>query len=405
MGLFNFLKKKELEVISFDEIENWLDTYLDRKDLNTRLGRFKEELLKQKEFLSGSLNELNETSLMNPDIPERAKHIMQGNKDEYIRKMKAFIEIIDVPGHYRDIGFFSSKLSEDIDGLGEKTQKNFFVLREFFEREVSKIAKIVKKMEDNVIDFRQELEKENLDEINGIRSMLKQLEDDIITKKDIRLNKVTAENTMKNIMEKEKKIIAKIEELKNSSGHQKLKDLKEKKEKLNNVLEDMKKELKSDFSTLERALKKYAHNSPDEKIVSSYLEDPVESLNSDPEIKISQIIFELSEKLADLDIKGKKENIQKVIEKLTKDHLESKKSDIKKIREDINTANVTMKGNTTILNISEQETFLKDIERKKEEQEEEMQEVENQLERINVSLSRQKIKAKVKELGDVDFRN
>jgi len=405
MGLFSFLKKKEEKaVIAFADLTHWLDDFLDKKQLKQRLEEFKEAVKKEISELNKHLEELANSELMNPNIPDRAKHMMVGNREQYILKMKSFLENINIPDDYNAMGYFASKFSEEIDKLSEKTQRNYLVLNEFFGKEITKIATKVKKIEDKSIKFRKELEKENLDIVNDVKVKLKELYDELGKKKELLLNKQNYEQLIKELEEKEKKIIERLDKLKESQDFKGFKDLHEKKQGIENKIECIKKELKSDFSSLERALKKYTHNTPDEKIVLGYLKEASEELLRDSEIKIADMISELREKLPELDLKEKKEiSTLETINKLSKEYLKKAKEEIENLKEEITNLNKQLKGTVISLNISEQQTFLREAKKKIEEKKQSLESIEKELGRINPNLLREKIKEKVKELADVVF--
>ncbi|MFC1648739.1 hypothetical protein ACFL1B_04745 [Nanoarchaeota archaeon] len=65
----------------------------------------------------------------------------------------------------------------------------------------------------------------------------------------------------------------------------------------------------------------------------------------------------------------------------------------------------SLTSNVTSLNIQEQDAFLKDTKSKVETQVSVIEDIENKLDRINISLAKQKIKEKVKEIANVEFKD
>ncbi|MBU1849956.1 MAG: hypothetical protein KKH40_04485, partial [Nanoarchaeota archaeon] len=190
MGLFNFFKKKsEPQEITFKELETWIDSFLEKKDVSKRIEGFKQFSENKIKEARDAINELESATLLNEKIPERVKHILSGNRKNYIQKINFFLDDLEFPKKRTEIRTFSIELSKKIDKLSEETQKSFFVLKEFLETEAATVAKKIKEIESESIKLRRLVEQENLELI-----------DDILKLK----NDYTQAKNVKEILEKEK---------------------------------------------------------------------------------------------------------------------------------------------------------------------------------------------------------
>jgi len=100
----NFFKKlfsrepKDLTLKQI-ELEDWLQENSEDFliESNKKIKRNFAEIDKIKLELLRKLSKLGEAKLVNPDIPEREKHIMYGNRLNYIQKTESFLENIELP--------------------------------------------------------------------------------------------------------------------------------------------------------------------------------------------------------------------------------------------------------------------------------------------------------------------
>ena len=121
-----------------------------------------------KEEIIHELRTLHKKALMNPDIPQREIQIMEGNRENYIRKVSHFISNIEVPKNYLETYDYCIRYSVDMEALYKDVQKNIFVLNHFFENEVKTVSKELNKLESAIIDIRITFEKNNIDLLKSI---------------------------------------------------------------------------------------------------------------------------------------------------------------------------------------------------------------------------------------------
>ncbi|MFH1505623.1 MAG: hypothetical protein ABIE94_01385, partial [archaeon] len=160
MGFFDRFRKKELESVNFKQLDGWIDNFLAQKELDKRMENLSEQAIMKISEIRDALDKLEKAELMNKKIPERAIHIMEGNRKNYVRRIGYFLDNFELPKNVLDISDFSKKLSGQLDELGKDTHKNYQVLTQFLEHEAFAIAKKVKELEKLMLKTTKELEKE-----------------------------------------------------------------------------------------------------------------------------------------------------------------------------------------------------------------------------------------------------
>ena len=186
MGFFDFLKrKKQTETLKFSDVDSWLDEKIENKELENVMEDSREFFVDKTRDTHKLLDSLEEAGLQNDNIPVREKHIMEGHRRTYIMRVKRFLDGIEFPQEVSEIGHFSAKFSESLDGLTAESQKNFMVLNHFFSNEISRIIKVIQSMKGELSKLQSEIENKRIDQFKDVRVKLKQYKDDL--KKKTRL--------------------------------------------------------------------------------------------------------------------------------------------------------------------------------------------------------------------------
>lgn len=402
MGIFDFLKKKkkEEEKVKFSKIEEWIQDYLENQNLDKKINSFKEQIKEKIKETKELLEKLEKAGLQNENIPERAKHIMQGNRKNYIRKTTDFLEEINIPDDYLKIINFSSKLTENIDVLSKETQRSYFVLREFMEANIAPVIKKIKEIEDTAIDFKQEIEKEKIHRLEEIKEKLNEFKTSEATVAALKEEKEKKEAELHELKEKEKTIKKKLEQLKTVESHRVYELLKKDKEKNASDIQKKKKEIISHFSTLEKAFKKYKRITLKPELLDRYLKDSAKALMKDDDLEILELLEKMLQSINNLDLKHKKEEKTKQeIKALNKEFLKELKDKLQLLVSDEKKIKQKLMSNTSALNISEQESWLENNARNIREKEEELEDTDNKLDRTSPGLIKQQIKEVLKEFN------
>ena len=404
MGFFDFIIKKEPATIKFSEIEEWLDKQVENKKLDHKVEKARSIIKGKVKEAYNYLAELEKAALLNPNIPERAKQMMEGHRKVYIQRLKRFLDEIEVPGDYSQVGHYTARFSESITKLSEDTQKNYLVLKEFVEEELVRVIKSVKAIEDELSKLQREIEKEGLELIREAKIRLSHYRDDMNKKIRLEEEKIRHEQELESFKAKKDKYSGRIRELEQSHDYSAYKALLDEKKRHEESLKMIEKELSAIFAELNRPLRKYKHGVLNEKLIDKYLLDPTGALEGDDSLVIAEILDKMSQSLHELELKENQlEKTIELINKLNKEFLMNRRLEIDRLKE-LNKATAT-RINTSVaaLNMSESETLLRSIEHKITMLESIIEDLAKQLSEINLDYLKQKVKEKVKDIADINI--
>nr|MCK4929899.1 hypothetical protein [Nanoarchaeota archaeon] len=402
MGFFDFLKKKGPAAVKFSDVGDWLDKQVENKKLNQKISKTK-SIIKDK-ISQGykHLEELEKAGLKNENIPMRARQIMEGHRKAYVHRLERFLDEIEIPDDFSQIGHYTARFSEGIDKLSQESQKNYLVLKEFMEEELSKSIKTVKSIEDELSKLQAHIEKQGLELIKDVKVKLKQYNDDLKKKAMIEEEKATQEKELDSLKERKTRLGKRVGELKQSKDYNDYKIFIEKKKKYEENLRQLEHELKTVFAELSRPLKKHKYGSLHENLIDKYLLDPMGALEEDNSLLIMDVLNKMKQQLDNLELKEKQ--LEKAIEmmnKLNKDFFMNRKSEIGRLKGLNKDAAIKINRSVVALNVSENETWLKSIEEKLIQAERVLEELKKELGSINLDYLKQKVKEKIKEIGNV----
>ncbi|MBI2128831.1 hypothetical protein HYU07_01195 [Candidatus Woesearchaeota archaeon] len=324
--LFSFGKKAELEEVRLEEAENWLDQKISERfgNFNNSIMTLFSDIKSKKEELKTNMTELEKAQLMNPNIPLKAKEVMEGNRGAYIRKLGYFLEQLALPNEkeYENILDFSSNFSSSLNEFGKNTSKNFYVLNEFFATDVKKIAQNVKEFELIVNDLRKQVERGPIG-FGMIKGELKNIKEKIKLKKELNEKIKAIEIEIENIKNKIKNTEEELNAKQENNEFRAYKALEKEKDRISARIKEHKANFLNIFGTFEKALKKYERMAMDEAIAHGYLADPINTLIKDEEFRVLELLGKLSENIDGLDLKeDKKKRTLELIKKLDRDFFE-----------------------------------------------------------------------------------
>lgn len=307
--MLKFIKKllakeeKQEEKIYLDELSGWVDkkTKPIFENLKNEINDAVSVIDEEKERVFENLKKLENAKLQNPNIPERAKTVMQGNREAFLRKVSGFLNNIDL--QYNDFYNLIEKCRSfelEIDELAKSTSRSYQILSQFFAREVSIIAENIKKIESNSKEIRSLIEHAKVETIDKIRRDAEDVKAKIKLRK--RLEEEIKEEKTKLALEENKFSDAesKIKEAKGSKEYKQYENLLKEKEENEGKLREIETRIFHDFSVLEKAMKKYSKIAfENEKLIENYLEDPIKAFANDKSMEIIKILENLSRTIQD----------------------------------------------------------------------------------------------------------
>jgi len=325
--MFKFLKKifkKEEEIseekVSADELDKWFDNKSKRilDELSSKIKAIKNKINEEIEKTKQNLEILKNAQLRNPKIPFRAKQLMEGNRDAYIKRVDIFLRQIELDKNYEELLDFCNNFDNKLTDFGKSTVKAYHVLQEFLANESGAIAGNIKNIGNLIKDVKGKIKDTDIDSIKNIkeniiefRSMIKQRERN---KEELERNKKEREELIKS----GKDIINDIEVLKKDNEYEKLSKLRAEKDEIIRQINAHKSKLLHSFSVIETALKKFSRMAfENEKLVNRYLENPL-FLSEDKELKIINILKALERNVLNNTVQLKDRKKRKTLEEIKK---------------------------------------------------------------------------------------
>jgi hypothetical protein len=359
------------------------------------------EINHRKEDVLLTLRDLHKSKLMNLNIPEREIQIMEGNRENYIKKISHLVTNIDIPKNYLDTHDYCIKFSQDMEQLNREIQKNIFVLQHFFANEVKDTNKALHDLEEQIIDIRVLLERNGIIYLKDIQKDIKMFIDNVLKIKSFKEQIETERSEMRTHQEKLDRLNERIKTITSGTDYRALESFRQEKGAAENEIKDITTELSGKFSTLDTALKKYYYMYPDKKITKLYMENIRDAILADTNLDIVVILRDIKNAIEhnELDLKDrKKEHCMEAIDYLTLEYLKEIQSKILKLEDQKQRAQTKITHNSASLNMSEQQYWINATEDKLKYHNTNIEKLEKNISSVN--LTNAEIMSKIKtDLG------
>jgi len=361
-----FKKEQEAEVgeeILLSKIDKHMNFILrdNLGTLNKNISTKTEDIIQKKDEIIVTLRNLHKAHLMNTNIPEREVNIMDGNRENFIKRISHFVTNIEVPKNYLDTYDYCVKFSLNMEQLNKDVQKNIFVLQHFFGNEVKDTNKALHDLEEMIIEIRVLLEKNGIVYLKEIQKDIKLFVENVIKIKDFKRQIDTEKTEINSHQEKLDRLNERINTITNGTDYRALESFRQEKTEAENETKQLLSELNESFSSLDTALKKYYYLNPDKKIIKEYLDDLKTAIMNDTNLVIATILQEIKASIENNQIElkdKKKEQGIDAIEKLTTEYLKDEQSKIMKLEDQKQRSQTKITHNSASLNLSEQQYWI-----------------------------------------------
>ncbi|RME53900.1 hypothetical protein D6783_00510 [Candidatus Woesearchaeota archaeon] len=400
MGFFNvFGKRKERPTeVELAALPAWTQRRAEEKGGGEVLSRLRREVEVAMTTLQKQLDALEKGSLQNDAIPERAKHVMEGNRAQYILAVRSFLEGFRLPTNVFAVDRFMFALGEELGELEERTRKNFYVLKEFFGDEVVAIAKSLKRIEDSVIYANAELEKKKIYDLRAVREKVDQLEEIKQRRQEASEELAREERVLKDLQGKVKKFSARVREIERSEAYQKFCALLDRKDAVAKELASCEERVRKEWGVMERAVKKYLHSNAN-ALLQKFLEDPCKALRTSNAETLIGILESVSAQLSHLGLKKKEEErVRRAIAAFSKKTAAALREKLLTLSEELKQIEEREKKDMTRWSLSEQQDLLKSAKAQLREQERVCEAARERLENLRSSI----IIGEIKRLLEVE---
>ncbi len=327
-SIFGKEEDEALDVsVSLDDLPDWFADKIapETKKIREEIIKNFEQVNAEKEELRKKLKDFGAAELRNPNIPERAKQVMQGARENYINFITIFLNNLEFPQKisYETLSEFLANFEEQLSSLNKSTAKSFMVLQEFFAKESFYIAAGIINIDKTI----RELTNNNYKTIISARECIENIEK-IMEAKDaasqmLKDNETELEQISKSTAKEEKH----LEELKEREEFKLYETVEREKSAIEKRLKEKELFLISSFSPVERALRKFEKMAiGKEKLVKIYAEDALAALKDDKSLEILEILQDIVKYigLGQLELKDrKKEKTVETAKALNREFLEA----------------------------------------------------------------------------------
>jgi len=256
--------------------------------------------------LKKAIVELERAELRNPSIPERAKHFMQGNREQFLKLTSKFAENLFVPKEAPDF----SQLDLLFHQYAQNTTRPAAILSEFFGEEVKNARKALADIEAQIQEIKTAQLK--IEEFQKIEDIVKNIDSVKSERESIEKQRKDFEEQLDQLKRKHEALKKEKEDFTTRPEYKKVKE-----DIVNAARERQESEqtITNIFLPLSDAIKKYAHNIKNEKL-AAYADNPLEALMHDYSFSILKHTAALREAITDNSLGLKPEKQQKSLESL-----------------------------------------------------------------------------------------
>jgi len=260
-----------------------------------------------------ALTALQQAELRNPNVPERAKHYITGNKDRITQITHRFLENLFAPSTPTDLSQMDVIFKQYVDN----SKRPATILSEFFGQEIKTLRQTLADIEDKfkvikTLDAKREEYQHILDMIERIRQIVKE-------QKETEQEQKQLDEQLAHLKKKQESLRTEKEEFTKNPAYLGVKEdiltsAKERQE-AEQAITDL-------FLPLQVPLRKFAYKTKHAKL-AKYAENPLETLIHDYSLSILKHVEELTDALANNELDLKPEKIHKALESLKKMDKES----------------------------------------------------------------------------------
>ncbi len=350
-----FSRKPEDLTLKQIELEDWLEENSEDllKEINHNIKKKFSEIEKTKTELMSKLSKLGKAELLNPDIPEREKHIMHGNRLNYIQKTESFLETIKLPElDYDVINDFCIGFGAQLKEFNQHTSKGYFVLTNFFDKEMKEIAFLIKNLETNIISIINILKDKRIKQFKLLSKKIRELNELNLNKEKLSKDLLRLEDELENAETRKARLQEKVQSLKDSKDFNDFYKFEKQRLDIEKEINELRFKFNNSIKAIDKVLRKYMHSSLKKDFISHYLEQPLHALEKDNKFEILDILNRLKQEMnkGHIEIKEKqKHKILRQIQKITKDYLvkiktrfEELKNEKKKVNDKMERLNIIM---------------------------------------------------------------
>ena len=417
--MFKFIKKLfsepdevgvRAEEISVEDLEEWFKAKSDKilNDLDVKIsnvkGRLKEEILKTKDNLAI----LSTSKLHNPKISIRENQFMEGNRNAYILAVNTFLRSSDLDkAGYSDLLGFCNDFNIRLEKFGKSTVRTYHILQEFFAHESRNIAINIKNLGGMVGDLSNCITGAKVNNIDEIKAGISVLKNKINQCKKVEALLVEKGEAKSGLIRNKDAILKEISDLIKSKDYKLLNELKVDNEACLAGVREHNAKVVHAFSVMEKPLRKLARVViEDSDLLNRYMENPVEALINDNDLKVIDLLKRLEKNINNLTLELKDKKRDKVLETvkgLTEEFLREFVNKHNELDNQLNDLKNSIDENEALKEENRLNYELNNVEDNLEKVSSEIEANEIEFSKIDIEAMKKELSVKVGELLKIDL--
>ncbi len=311
----NWFKRLIAKKKSLEEAKNWLDEEKAGKqeEHDKAVSAAAKEMPKLLEEAEERIKKIEQAGLRNPNIPERAKHYLQGNRERLTELSRKFMENLFVPKNSVE----TSQIELLFYQYAQNSARSAAITSEFLGEEVKEMHSALARIETKIREIKKH--QDEIEKLQKTRNMFSRLEEIQSEKEKTEKQKTELNEKLGQEEKKLESIKKEKEELTKKEEYVKIKE-----EILAAATERREAEqaITGLFNSLSDLIKKYAHKIKNQKM-AMYAEQPLIALSKDYSFTIIRHAEGIKDALEKGEVELKPEKAQKAMEALQ--HLTKKK--------------------------------------------------------------------------------
>ncbi len=369
--MFEFLKKilkptkdepKEELQINLLELEEWLSKETGiGDDPQAESAQCLEAINAAIPKLEKDSIQLKNTMIPDPTHPPKVREQIEAARASYLKRtaqLHTLLSNATVQSIPENCGYYLKEI--------ENYKKSIVICetetKESFQEELETMRKTTEDLSNQFKHLQSLNVKENVNLLKEIKRKIK-----LFLLKQHTLNELTKEQThlkeaYEELAKKKEYYDQKIEKLRTGERFKRLNGVLSEKEEKEKELKEKQEEFKTHLTRIEKPLTQYAQENNEERLITSYLQNPTQALMDDAGLRIRDVFANLK-----VQIKNDKFELQnekkaqciEVLEAVSGDHLKTRKAAISAARERIEYIERTIKGDIAMQEYKEL-TFKRD---------------------------------------------
>jgi len=403
-----FAKKPEEIELKIDEITSWFSEKAGNadKEMESALIELKKEFEEEIAQTKSNMKELRDAKLRNPNIPKREFDFMEGNRIAYMRKVVDLLKNIRFPDNVDEIQGSDKEFQQKLDYFTKQSYRPYTIVTQFFDNEANRIAANIKRFDTIHKKLLERYKSIGICRFSSLSNKIKDYSRSGEISEQMKSELEEKKKQMGTIKGQVKESEEDVASLQKSREYKDYSKLKAEKESIESDLKNQSHIFLSPFSTIQRPLKKYSKISMKHtEWIDAYLNDPVDTLMSDENLVLCDILSNMKDNSGSLSLNEKKlARLKKVLKKLDKNSLISFRKKFGMLEEKKANTERSLDSTTVIGRISKANEELESIRSKEKIIAQQIEELESDISKIDRDKMMDELVTSINRLLDVEIK-